>query len=278
MTARRVTDAPLAHLRWDPPGGPGPVVLLLHGVGGGRQAWDDAAMGAGQGTGAALAAAGFSAVAPDFPGYGLSPPLQPCDLAGMAGAVGALIAHLAAGPVVLVGHSMGGMVAQEVAATAAPAVAALVLAGTSPAFGRPGGDWQRDFLQSRFAPLDAGLGMAGLAAPLVAGMVAPGTPADRSRAAQALMAGVPEATYRAAVTALVAFDRRAALASIGVPTLVITGAHDRTAAPEVARKMAERITGAELAILPGAGHLLNIEQPAAFNAALLAFLARLPAG
>ena len=53
---------------------------------------------------------------------------------------------------------------------------------------------------------------------------------------------------------------------------MITGEWDHTAAPEVARKMAERIPGAALVILPGAGHLLNIEQPAAFNAALLAFL------
>ena len=86
------------------------------------------------------------------------------------------------------------------------------------------------------------------------------------------MAGVPEATYRAAVAALVAFDRRANLPNIQVPTLVITGEHDRTAAPEVARKMAERIPGALCHILPGAGHLLNIEQPDAFNTVLLQFL------
>ena len=86
------------------------------------------------------------------------------------------------------------------------------------------------------------------------------------------MAGVPEATYRAAVAALVAFDRRATLPNIAVPTLVVTGEHDRTAAPDVARKMAERIPGALCHILPGAGHLLNIEQPDAFNTVLLQFL------
>jgi pimeloyl-ACP methyl ester carboxylesterase len=83
---------------------------------------------------------------------------------------------------------------------------------------------------------------------------------------------VPEATYRRAVAALVAFDRRTALPAIRVPTLVITGEHDRTAAPEVARRMAERIAGCQVEIVPRAGHLLNMEQPQAFNAALLRFL------
>jgi pimeloyl-ACP methyl ester carboxylesterase len=89
------------------------------------------------------------------------------------------------------------------------------------------------------------------------------------------MAGVPEATYRAALAALVAFDRREALPRIGVPTLVLTGEHDRTAPPDVARRMAERIPGSRLALLPGAGHLAPMETPAAFNAALLDFAATL---
>ena len=263
---RLVTDTALAHLRWD---GGGPPVVLLHGVGGGRSAWDDS----GSNTGAVLAAAGHAVLPLDFPGYGLSANIEPYDLAGMAAALQATLAALALGPAVLVGHSMGGMVAQELAARAPQTVAALVLASTSPAFGKPGGDWQRGFLQSRFAPLDAGLGMAGLAAQLVPAMVAPGAAPTVIQAAQALMAGVPEATYRRAVAALVSFDRRAELPKIAVPTLVITGEADRTAPPEVTRRMAERIPGAVCQVVPDAGHLLNLEQPAAFHAALLNFLA-----
>ncbi len=280
MSGVLVTDAPLAHLRWAPAAGAParPPVLLLHGIGGGRQAWGDA----GSATGAALAAAGHLTLAVDLPGYGLSPTIEPFDLAGLARCVLALIDHLGVGPVVLVGHSMGGMVAQELAALAPDRLAGLVLASTSPAFGKPGGDWQRDFLQSRFAPLDAGLGMAGLAAQLVPTMVAPGGAAAFAEgtappvlaAAQAMMAGVPEATYRRAVAALVSFDRRANLPRIAVPTLLVTGEHDSTAPPEVSRRMAERIPGAVCTVVPAAGHLLNLEQPQAFNAALLAHLPR----
>ena len=272
MSGRLVAAAPLAHLRWDssPSAAPGPLVVLLHGVGGGREAWG----AAGSGSGAALAAAGYTAVAVDFPGYGQSATIAPYDLAGMAAAVAQFIEHLGLGPAMLVGHSMGGMVAQELTARVPQSVVGLVLASTSPAFGKPGGDWQRDFLRSRFAPLDAGAGMAGLAAQLVPAMLPPDAPPAVQTGAQALMASVPEATYRSAVAALVAFDRRANLPLISVPTLVITGERDTTAAPEVARKMAERIPGALLQTVPGAGHLLPMEQPDAFNTALLAFLAR----
>ena len=269
-----VTDAPLAHQRWAPAAGAhGRPLLLLHGIGGGRQAWGQHGSASGQATGAALAAAGFTVLAVDFPGYGLSPRIAPFDLPGLAATVVALVDSLGLGPAVLVGHSMGGMVAQEVAASAPQVVAGLVLASTSPAFGKPGGDWQTEFLRSRCAPLDAGLGMAGLAALLVPTMVAPGTAAGLIAAAMATMAAVPEATYRSAVAALVSFDRRAKLPLISVPTLVITGEHDHTAAPEVARRMAGRITGAQVVVVPGAGHLLPIEQPPAFHAAVLAFLA-----
>ena len=81
MTPVLVTGTPLAHLRWDgarQPGGDLPTVLMLHGVGGGRAAWDVS------GTGAMLAAAGYTALSADFPGYGASAPVQPYDLAGMA--------------------------------------------------------------------------------------------------------------------------------------------------------------------------------------------------
>ena len=86
------------------------------------------------------------------------------------------------------------------------------------------------------------------------------------------MAAVPEATYRTALQAIAAFDRRAALPPIAVPTLCLAGEHDRTAPPEVLQRMAQHIPGAHYQCLADAGHIANIEQPAAFHAALLAFL------
>lgn len=256
-----VTDAPLAHRRW---GRGGPWVLLLHGIGGGSTGWD--------GVAPVLGDAGCRVVAVDFPGYGGTPPIEPFTLGACAQAIGRLLDHLDAPQAVLVGHSMGGMVAQELVARAPERVRALVLAATSPAFGRPGGDWQREFIAARCAPLDAGCGMTGLAAQLVPALVAAELPAERRAAAQALMAGVPEATYRQAIAALAGFDRRANLGAIAVPTLVITGEHDRTAPPEVARRMADKIRGSRCRIVRGAGHLLPLEQPAAFAAELLDFL------
>lgn len=259
-----VAAAPLAHLAWGQRGQP--VAVLLHGVGGGRGGWAS--------TGAALAAAGWRVLAADQPGYGLSAPVTPFDLAGMAGAVQQLIAWAGAERALVVGHSMGGMVAQELHARAPQCVAALVLGATSPAFGSQEGAWQAEFLRSRFAPLDAGLGMAGLADQLVPTMAGSLITTERLQAARQLMAEVPEATYRAALAALVRFDRREALQSIRVPTFVITGDADRTAAPEVARRMAARIAGADLHILLDTGHLLMLDQPERFDAALLDFLAR----
>ena len=245
------------------------AVLLLHGIGGGAAMWGEQ----GSGSVSALAAAGLRAVAVDLPGYGGSAALGPVTLAGMVDAVVALIDALAPRRVALVGHSMGGMVAQELAATRAGVpLHALVLACTSPAFGKPEGDWQAKFVAERLAPLDAGLGMPGMAARLVPSMVSPQAVPGAPERALAVMARVPEATYRAALASIVAFDRRAALPSIGVPTLCLAAEHDRTAPPDVMQRMAAKIAGADYLCLPAAGHIANVEQPAAFNAAVLAFL------
>lgn len=252
--------------------GQGPdLVVLLHGIGGGAAMWGDE----GSGSLAALAAIGCRAAAVDLPGYGASAALGPVTLAGMVDAVAAMLAQLQPRRAALVGHSMGGMVAQELAATRSDVpLQALVLACTSPAFGKADGDWQARFVAERLAPLDAGLGMPGMAAQLVPAMVSPQAVPGAQQRALAVMARVPEATYRAALAAIVAFDRRAALASIAVPTLCLSAEHDRTAPPEVMQRMAAKIPGAEHQSLAGAGHIANVEQPAAFNTAVAGFLRR----
>jgi 3-oxoadipate enol-lactonase len=240
------------------------AVFLLHGVGGSKEAWAR--------NQPVLAGQGFRTVAWDMPGYGASPALVSCSNIALAGALKDLIAHVGAKRNVLLGHSMGGMIAQELVALHPALVHGLILYSTSPAFGKADGAWQQQFLQSRFAPLDQGLGMEGLAGKLVPTMFAPDAEPARIAEAAALMARVPAASYRAALSAIVSFNRLAALGDIAVPTLCIAGELDQNAPPAVVEKMASRIAGADYVCLPGVGHIANIEQPDLFNGAVLTFL------
>src|SRR5262249_60055488 len=105
----------------------------------------------------------------DGRGWGAGPPLERMTFPGLAKALLALLDARGAEQAVVVGHSMGGMVAQELVASAPERVEALVLYATTPAFGAAGGDWQRQFLETRLRPLDEGKVPADLAPALVAG-------------------------------------------------------------------------------------------------------------
>lgn len=254
--------------------GQGPdLVLLLHGIGGGQAMWDEA----GSGTLQALADAGLRALALDFPGYGGSVGLQPVSLARMVDAVTALIRTYAPRRVALVGHSMGGMVAQEVVARRPDLVHKLVLCGTSAAFGRrtdgrSADAWAQQFIAQRTAPLDAGQTMAQMAATLVPQMVGPGSLPEGVRLAEFCMGRVPAATYRRALGCLVSFDRLSALTRIRVPTLLVGGEFDRVAVPVVMKQVAQAIPHGRYVELAGIGHLMNQEAPDEFDRLLLDFL------
>lgn len=242
--------------------GAGEPLLFLHGIGGGKECW---------GPQLEAFADGYRAVAWDMPGYGESPALAEPSFAALAEALLALVDHVG-GPVHLVGHSLGGMVAQEFAARHPARLASLVLSGTSPAFGRPEGDWQKKFIAARLGPLDAGHTMDELAAGIIEGLVGEAPDPAGVALAVACMGRVPAETYRAMMRLLVTFDRRAALGRIAVPTLVLAGGRDDNATPKVMAGMAERIPGARYVCLAGAGHIANLERPAAFNRALRGFL------
>jgi 3-oxoadipate enol-lactonase len=247
--------------------GEGPTaVVMLHGVGGSRGAWAAQLE--------AFAAAGYRAVAWDAPGYGDTPAIEPYGMAGLARSLEVLLDALAAPRVVLLGHSMGGMLAQEAMIAFPRKIAGLVLSATSPAFGRPAGTWQQDFLRQRLGPLDAGRTMADLAPVLVGGMIGPDADPAGVRLASEVMSRVPGDTYRKALHAIVGFDRREALPAIAVPVLAIAGERDTTAPPAVMEKMAQKIPGAEYLLLPGCGHLANLERPGAFNDAVVGWLRR----
>jgi 3-oxoadipate enol-lactonase len=245
--------------------GGGPTVLMLHGLGGGHLSFAPQVE--------TLASSGYRAVAWDMPGYGHSRPIEPYTFKGLAQSCIHLIESLRCEHVILVGHSMGGMVAQEVVARRPELVNRLVLCGTSAAFGQPDGEWQRDFIAQRTAPLDAGRSMAEMAESLVPRMVGSQALPEGVRLATHCMGLVPAATYRRALECIVSFDRRAALANINVPTLLVAGEQDRDAPPAVMKQMAEAIPRSSYHEMKGVGHLQNLEAPDDFDGLLLRFLA-----
>lgn len=239
-------------------------LLFLHGLGGGHHAWDDQLT--------FFAAHGYASHAWDQPGYGHTPAVEPYDLEQVAASLKRLVDSFGDEPVVLIGHSMGGIVAQEAMARHPGCARALVLGFTSPAFGGGSEEFVRQFIAARVGPLDEGKTMADIAAALMPAMRGTSSdPAGLARA-QAIMSGLSPETYRKAVALLTTFDRRAELKKIAVPTLVVSGSDDRTAPPRMMERMAGEIPGAEYVNLPGCGHLGPMDQPGPFNDAVFSFL------
>ena len=240
-----------------------PPLVFLHGIGGAARAWRTQFDAFGD---------RYRALAWDMPGYGGSAPLTSVSIATLAEALQAFLDQVGAKQPVLVGHSIGGMIVQQWLVNHALAAKAVVLAQTSPAFGKSDGDWQKSFIEARLGPLDRGETMTSLAPSLVKELVGDDPDPAGMQVARACMASVPEASYRACMLALLGFDLRQALKDIRVPTLVLSGAKDKNAPAPMMAKMASFIPKASYVEFEGAGHLVNLERPKAFNVALDQFL------
>jgi 3-oxoadipate enol-lactonase len=240
-----------------------PPLVFLHGIGGAARAWR------GQ---LDFFKGRYRAIAWDMPGYGGSAPLPGVSIATLADALQDFLQQVGATKPTLVGHSIGGMIVQQLLAKSPDIAGAVVLAQTSPAFGKPDGDWQKEFIGARLGPLDRGETMVSLAPSLVRELVGDDPDISGLELARDCMAAVPEATYRATMLALMGFDLRGALRDIAVRTLVLSGSKDKNAPAPMMAKMAGYIPSATYVELEGAGHLVNLERPAIFNATLDGFL------
>ena len=242
------------------------ALVFLHGIGGGHAAWERQLP--------FFESRGHQVLAWDAPGYGGAPPVAPYSFENVARSLESAIDALNAGPVVLVGHSMGGMIAQEGYAYFPQKIRALALTFTSAAFGGSSSDFAQSFIDARIKPLDLGRTMDEIAARLMPTMHGGASDPSGLMLAARIMAGVPPGTYRQAVAMLTTFDRRAQLERIQVPTLVMAGSDDMIAPAAVMERMAKKIPGADYVCLPGCGHLGPMDQPKVFNDTLLAFLER----
>jgi 3-oxoadipate enol-lactonase len=240
-----------------------PPLVFMHGIGGAARAWR------GQ---LDFFKDCYCAIAWDMPGYGGSAPLPTVSIAALADALQDFLQQVGATRPILVGHSIGGMIVQQVLAKNPGIAGAVVLAQTSPAFGKPDGDWQKAFVDARLGPLDRGETLVSLAPSLVRELVGDNPDVSGMELARDCMASVPEATYRATMLALMGFDLRGALKNIAAPTLVLSGSKDNNAPAPMMAKMASYIPSAKYVELDGVGHLANLERPGVFNIAVDSFL------
>ena len=220
-----------------------------------------------------LATAGFRVVIPDLPGHGQSPVQDPCSIASITDAVLAELDRLKLGKCHVVGFSMGGYVALDLAIRHPGRVARLVLVDTRAEADTPQG---RDGRMALLKEMVGRPGVKVLSNAMMPNLLTAETRTNRPLLAEEvrnMMLRQPIEGERAAMMALAERpDRRNDLAGIHAKTLVVVGSEDKVTPPASAQVLADGIKGARLETIPGAAHLTPLEAPQAVNDLLLGFL------
>ena len=239
----------------------GPPLLLLHGLGLDLTLWDHQFPEFGR---------THDVIALDLPGHGLSASLRTAPtLETLAGAVAEVVRHLDAGPVHLVGISLGGMIAQMVAVREPGLIRSLTLVATSSTFAEP----VRLAIRQR-AALTRTEGMAAVAASHLQRWFSDDyrkrRPDMLDRVYKVVLRQASE--LHAALWEAVAGLDVQGLSALTCPVMVVTAENDPSAPVAAARLIADQIAGAVLHVTAGAGHFPPIETAGAFNALLRQFL------
>lgn len=227
-----------------------PSLLMIHGSGGNKDAWRAQFGGL----------KGINAAAIDLPGHGDSAGPAMNKVEDYASWVSEFIAS---GPLrpVLLGHSLGGAIAQMVALTNPALIKGLILVGTG----------------SRLKVLPAILD-GFLADPEATYKIIVQYAYDDSADPQFLKLGFEEMKQRPPevafgdFSACNAFDVSGRLSEIKLPAIMIVGAGDKLTPPKYSEFLAKGIAGSKVAVIPGAGHMVALEQPQAFNQAVMDFM------
>ncbi len=238
-------------------GGGAVPILFLHGVGSDKSVWAPQLD---------HFAARRPAIAFDYPGYGESALRPGATRDDYAAAALDALDTLGIERAIVCGLSLGGVIAIAMHHRAPERCAALILADSFAA--HPEGK----AIFGRAVDASNSMTMRQLAearAPLLLGAAASG--ALRDKVVETMGRIDPEA-FRLGAAAVWLADQRERAAAIAVPTLVLVGDEDGITPPALSRELCAIIPSATLDVIGGAGHLANIEQPAAFNRAIDAFL------
>ena len=222
--------------------GAGSPLVLIHGLGGSSRWW---AKNVGP------LAERFEVHVVDLVGFGRSRGRQRFALAEAAGQLASLLDRLGIERAAVVGHSMGGYIAAELAAESPERVSRLVLVDAA-------------MLPAGFVSARQLLNLA-LTAPRLPATFLPTMASDVGRAGPA--------TLLRAIRELLAADLRPKLERIRAPTLVVWGDRDRVTPLAAGRALTAQLPDARLAVVPGAGHLPMWERPETFNRLVAEFVA-----
>jgi 3-oxoadipate enol-lactonase len=245
--------------------GAGDTVMFLHGLGSTKENWYPQLE---------YFSKTYRVIAWDARGYGQSEDYEG-DLDFARDFVGDLLnvlELLEVERVHLVGLSMGGMIAQCFYFAYPDRVRSLVLAGAFPSFPALGEELVQRFLANRVDPLLRGASPADLAASAADSLLAPGAPRSARKRLLTSLSNVRVDSYVKTARALAAQGAMGDLKNIAAPTLLVCGALDSLSPPRLARKMSDQIPACRLVVIPGAGHLSNLERPKEFNLAVSEFL------
>lgn len=212
-------------------------------------------------------------LAPDFPGFGHSTAgTEPFTIEGAADVVADFLTALHIDRAVIGGLSMGGYVAMAFARKYPERVAALILADTRPA---PDDTPARENRDKAIATVKAD-GAEKFAEGMIPKLLSESTLANQPHVVEFVRKVATRQSAPAVIAALEALrdrpDAAPGLAGVTQPTLVLVGEFDAVTPPLAAARLAAHVAGSELSHVPEAGHLSNVENPDAFNAAVTKFL------
>jgi 3-oxoadipate enol-lactonase len=241
-------------------GGPRSPILFLHGVGSDKSVWRPHLAHFGQSR---------RAVAMDYPGYGESELIAGATRDDFAKAALAALDTLGIDRAHICGLSLGGVIAMAMHALAPERCVSLTLADTFAIHPDGEGIFNRSIEASRT------LGMRALAEARVDALIGSEAGDDLRLEVVETMSRIDPAAYAMGAEAVWLADQKERAKGIDVPTLVVVGSDDRITPPELSASLAELIEGSVLEVIPGAGHLANIEKPEQFNKVVSDFLSKI---
>jgi len=245
--------------------GMGELVLFMHGIGGNRTNWSRQVQKFGD---------HCLAVAWDARGYNGSEDYDgPLDFSDFARDILRVLKFYGRKKLHLVGLSMGGRIAQDFYVLFPQHVATLTIVSSFTGFQNFSPAERQKFLSLRLKPLvEEGKEPRDIAPVVARTLSSANATEEQYQRLVASMAALHKGSYIKTVTATTNFDRTAELAKIAVPTLLVFGEADTLTTPAMGAEMNARIKGSALIVVPKSGHLVNLEQPDAFEAALEPFL------